>query len=124
MRLSSLTYKQNVAQVVSQAAIHLHNSLGSIGTALIDSFGNLVFDNDALGCLNDEVISMLVMRCLNNPNSTGIDHTVDNDLLVWAIPLDAQHIFLIVGSQLEPQTINRFVSNLRRVMPKAPVTHD
>jgi hypothetical protein len=117
-------YKQNVAQVVSQVAVHLHNALGPIGTALFDRHGTLVFNNNALHYVNEHTLAILVADCLINPAPGGLSTITTEGVTIRTIALDAQHVFVVVGTKLEDNVINGFVSSLRRVLPKASLTDD
>src|SRR5436309_11843001 len=89
-----LSYRQNVEQVVSQAAIHLHNSLGPIGTALFDRHGVLIFNNNALRYVNEKALIGLVADCvIAAPGSAELCSA--EGITPRAIALDTQYIFVI-----------------------------
>ena len=114
-----LTYRQNVEQVVSQAAIHLHNSLGPIGTALFDRHGALVFNNNALRYVNEKTLISLVADCAIAASGSA-DLCTAEGIMARAIALDTQHIFVVVGQRLEQRTVDGFVSSLRAMLPSPP----
>src|SRR5258708_22816628 len=113
-------YRQNVAQVVSQAAMHLHNSMGPIGTALLDRHGVLIFNNNALHYVSDTTLSRLASDCITNATSGVVERSAENGMTAWAVALDTQHVFVVVGTALESSTVDRFVATLRAMLPKAP----
>lgn len=116
------TYSHNVVEVVSQAAIHLHNSLGSIGTALFDRSGTLIFNNNALKYVNENTLAELIALSLVNPLVLGSDHVTPQGIHVRVVALDSNHVFIIVGSNLESKAINAFIASLKQVMPKTPLS--
>src|SRR5436853_4118750 len=95
-----VTYRHTVEQVVSQAAIHLHNSLGPIGTALFDRHGVLVFNNNALRYVNEKALIGLVADCvIAAPGSAEL--CTAEGITARAIALDTQYVFVVVGLKLE-----------------------
>jgi hypothetical protein len=120
MDIHPMTYNHNIAQVVSQAAIHLHNALGSIGTALFDRCGTMIFNNNALKYMNENTLAELIALSLANAQSFGNDYVTHDGIHVRVIALDSDHIFVVAGNSLESNTLNTFVTNLKRVLPKTP----
>src|SRR5579859_5489102 len=118
------SYRNTVAQMVSQAAIHLHNTLGPIGTALYDQHGTLILNNNALRYANDNVLTRLVFECANGPIKGPMLCRATESVTLYAVQLDAQHVFVVVGSSLDEATVDGFLSNLRRLLPPAPKTDD
>jgi hypothetical protein len=116
------SYRRNVAQIVSQAAIHLHNQVGSIGTALFDRHGTLVFNNDVLHYANESTFTHLVAECLNDP--VTIHQQTMGKITVYAAALDRHHVFIVAGERFEIGTIDHFLASLRQVLPKDPATDD
>src|SRR5689334_11222108 len=114
---SMSTYSHNVVQVVSQAAIHLHNALGSIGTALFDRCGTLIFNNNALKYVNENTLVEFVALNMVNPMALGTDHVTKDGVHVRVVALDGDHVFVVVGKSLESKAINTFVNSLKQVMP-------
>jgi hypothetical protein len=110
-------YRQNVVQVASQAAIHLHNQVGSIGTALFDRHGNLVFNNNALRYTTESAVVRLIGECLTDPAAIR-QHTLEN-VTIYAVALDKQHVFIVAGSHFERSTVDHFLSSLRQVLPQS-----
>lgn len=116
------SYRQNVEQVVSQAAIHLHNSLGPIGTALFDRHGALVFNNNALRYVNEKTLVSLVADCAIAAHGSA-ELCTGNGITARAIALDSQHIFVVVGPKLEERALDAvdgFVTSLRAMLPPPP----
>src|SRR5690349_17315188 len=112
---SMTSYQQNVANVVSQAAIHLHNQIGSIGTALFDRQGTLLVNNNALRYASESTLTSLVLDCLKDP--ALIHQRKIGSVSIYAAVLDKQHVFIIAGKQCESGTIDHFLANLRKVLP-------
>ena len=118
------SYRNSVAQVVSQAAIHLHNALGPIGTALYDQHGTLILNNNALRYAGDHTLAGFVFDCLISPITGPIVHQVSEKLTLYGMKLDSQHVFVVVGAELDKSTVDGFLSNLSRMLPPAPMTDD
>ena len=118
------SYRNTIAQMVSQAAIHLHNTLGPIRTALYDQHGTLILNNDALRYTDDHVLTRLVFDCANGPARGPMLSHAEEDVRLYAVQLDSQHIFVVVGNCLDEATVDGFLSNLRRMLPPAPRTDD
>jgi hypothetical protein len=116
------TYSNNVAEVVSQAAIHLHNSHGSIGTALFDRSGTLIFNNSALRYVNENTLAELIALSMTNPLALGTDHVTKEGVNVRVVALDSNHVFVITGNCLESKAVNAFVATLRQVLPRTPLS--
>jgi hypothetical protein len=112
-------YRQSVAQVVSQAAIHLHNSMGQIGTALLDRYGMVILNNNALHYADESTLARLANECLSNP--LGAQSHKESGFAARAIALDKQYVFIIVGNDLESSMVDGFVASLRQMLPKAPI---
>lgn len=110
-------FRQNVVQVASQAAVHLHNQVGSIGTALFDRDGTLLFNNNALHYANEGVVVRLIAECLSDP-TTIWQRTLEN-ATIYAVALDRQHVFIIAGSHFERSVVDRFLRSLRQVLPQS-----
>jgi len=109
-------YRQNVVQVASQAAIHLHNQVGSIGTAVFDRHGTLLFNNNALHYVNEGIVVRLIAECLSDP-TTIWQRTVEN-ATIYAVALDRHHVFIIAGSHFERSAVERFLRSLRQLLPQ------
>ena len=118
------SYHQDVAQVVSQVAIHLHNMFGTVGTALFDNHGALVYNNNILSYTTEETLTQLAIDCLAAP-VTGVTHqrTMSNFSL-YAMALDSYYVFIVAGTRLDSRAINQFLANLRQIMPKARANND
>jgi hypothetical protein len=117
-------YRQNFEQVVSQAAIHLHNELGSIGTALYNGRGGLLFNNNALHYLDEAALASLVVDCLAECIPGKLTHRTVNGVMVRTLTLDFEHVFIVVGNRLEDTAVSRFFSGLQRMLPKVHATDD
>jgi hypothetical protein len=118
--MDSATYRENLAEVVSQAAVHLHNAMGPVGTALFDQHGGLVINNNAFHYAQESILSDLAANCLCNPGVERIERHVLDGVTAFTTALDRQHVFVVVGDCLEDNTISRFLISLRQVLPKAP----
>jgi hypothetical protein len=114
------SYRENLAEVVSQAAVHLHNSMGPVGTALFDQNGSLVIDNNAFHYAKESILSGLAADCLCDPSVERVQRHVLDGVTAFTAALDHQHVFVVVGNGLEDTTVNHFLSSLRRLLPKAP----
>ena len=117
-------YRQNFAQVVSQAAIHLHNEMGSIGTALYDSEAGLVFNNNVLRYVDESTLARLVSDCFAECVPGRLTRRNLDGVMVRALSLDDQHVFIVVGNRLEDSAINRFFASLQGVLPQPPALAD
>jgi hypothetical protein len=122
--VNSAGYKQSVQQVVSQAAIHLHNTLGQIGTALVDRHGTLLLDNNALHYLGTDGLNRLTQDCFSAPQQTIRGTYTPNADAAHAFALDSQHAFIVVGNKIDVMTVESFVATLRQLLPPAPATDD
>jgi len=118
------SYRQTVAQVVSQAAIHLHNALGPIGTALYDQHGALILNNNALRYASDNDLTRLVFDCLTGSKTAPILCRTADDVTLYATQLDSHHVFVVVGEAPDQATVDSFLSNLPRMLPPMPATDD
>ena len=116
------TYSHTVVEVVSQAAIHLHNAHGSIGTALFDRCGTLIFNNNALKYVNENTLAEFVALSMVNQLALGNDHVTKEGIHVRVVALDSDHVFVVVGTSLESKAINAFVASLKQVMPRTPLS--
>ncbi len=113
-------YRDHVAEVVSQVAVHLHNSLGTVGTALFDQHGSLVIDNNASHYARESTLSYLAANCLCKSSLDAIEcHPLD-DVTAFTAPLNSQYVFVVVGNHLEAGVIERFLLSLRRMLPEIP----
>ena len=112
------TYVKELEAVVSQAALHLHTEIAHIGTALIDRAGEIVFSNNAFKYADEKMLNTFARRC--PADSQGIIHEYRSDgLTVFTVPLDDQHVFVVIGRRVDAAPVNRFMSRLRRVLPSA-----
>lgn len=116
------SYQRDIAQIASQAAIHLHNQVGSIGTALFDRHGTLIFNNNVLHYANESTFTLLVAECLNDP--VAVQQKSMGKITVYAAALDRQHVFIVAGERCESGAIGHFLASLRQVLPKDPATDD
>src|SRR5579859_1898223 len=106
------SYRHNMELVVSQAAIHLHNSLGPISTALFDRHGALVFNNNVLRYVNDSMLAGLFAACQADRLAGGpgsAQCSTDDGMTVCSMALDTQHLFVVVGRGLEAKAVEGFV---------------
>lgn len=113
-------YRDELTKVLSQAVIHLHHALGPLGTALVDRYGSLVFSNNALHYVSEKTLAQLAVDFVEGAAPGAVQRRAIGNVTVIATALDDRHIFVIVGKQLEDGTVNRFLTNLRQVLPAAP----
>ncbi len=114
------SYRDELTQVLSQAVIHLHNALGPLGTALVERYGSLVFSNNALHYVSETTLAQLAVDSVGEAAPGVVQrHTLGNVTAMTTV-LDDRYIFVVVGKQLEDGTVNRFLTNLRQVLPAAP----
>jgi hypothetical protein len=113
----SAAYKQELAEVVSQAVVHLHNALGPVGTALLDEGGDIVFSNNASNYTNDDILTQLAARAHTEPGAV-LRHNLEHATAFTAL-LDHEHIFVVLGHGLEDGAVSGFVASLRQVLPES-----
>src|SRR5258705_4759651 len=109
-------YKQELAEVVSQAVIHLHNAVGAVGTALLDEGGAIVFSNNASNYTNEETLSQLAACTYTDPGAV-LRHNLEHATAFTSL-LDSEHIFVVLVHGLEHGAVIGFVAILRQVLPE------
>ena len=116
------TSRQNVAQVVSHATVPLHETIGPVGTALYDSDGTVLFDNGALRYADEGAVNQAINDCLTNPLPGAVYRCDSENTSAYAISLESQHIFVIVGPHFEFDSIDKYLVNIHELFPKALMT--
>ena len=106
----------NLERIVSQAATHLHNAVGKVGTALVRQDSTVVFSHNALDYADLPTLARFVTSCLMDQNDQNIQRHDVKDLKVFAMALDAEYAFLVIGKCPEEKVVTDFLNNLRRVL--------
>lgn len=114
-------HRNNLTQVVSQAAIHLHNELSTIGTALFDCNGSVLFSNNAQHYVNENTLAGLVADCLSAGRSEELRRVMSSGVTVRLIPLSDRYVFVVCGYDIKNEVLDRFVISLQNVLPKTPL---
>jgi hypothetical protein len=114
------TYQRELEAIVSHAAVHLHVALGAVGTALMDRHGSFVFNHNALNYATRATLFRWINECIYPYSAGSIQcHHLEN-VIAFTAALDPQHVFIIVGKQIDDHLIQRFLASLSQMLPKVP----
>lgn len=116
-KFSLKRYHHDLERIVSQAATHLHNALGKVGTALVRQDNTVVFCHNALDYADLPTLARFVASCLINQQDQNIQRNNVKDFKVFAMALDAEYAFLVIGECPDEKVVTDFLCNLRRVLP-------
>ena len=114
------TYQQDVAEIVSQASVHFRSEIEPIATALFDPDGKVVFDNGAHYFAEESALIAAVVDCTVNALPGALFQCNSETVTAFAMSLDGQYMFVIVGHQIEDKAIETFLANLHQILPMVP----
>jgi hypothetical protein len=114
-------YQRELEAIVSHAAVHLHVALGAVGTALMDRHGGFVFNHNALNYATRATLLRWVNDCIYPYSAGSIQCHRSENIIAFTAALDPQHVFVIVGKQIDDHLIQRFLTSLNQMLPKVPI---
>lgn len=113
-------YQRELEEIVSHAAVHLHVALGAVGTALMDRHGGFVFNHNVLNYATRATLFRWVNQCIHPYSPGSIQRHHFENVIAFTAALDPQHVFVIVGKQIDDHLIQRFLASLNQMLPKVP----